>query len=139
MKIVDQLIAGGTIDSRGAFTVDAEKAREKIERFRLADPLAYVVELVQAAVLVGARRIDIDVDADDFCLRCDGSPFSRADLTDLESAVLVRSPDESPARQQLALDLGPLFLVAVRLLIVVCGPACLCGCQLESVRCLVGF
>jgi hypothetical protein len=105
MNIVDQLVSGGTVDSRGSFTVDAEKARSKLERFRLADPLTYVVELVQAAVLAGATRVDIRVDADDFVLRCDGRPFSRASLDDLESAVLVRG-DADVARQQLALGLS---------------------------------
>ncbi|MDP2339463.1 MAG: HD domain-containing protein [Deltaproteobacteria bacterium] len=104
--VVNELLKGGTVDSRGVFTVDSKKAQEKLERFRLADPLAYVVELVQAAGLCGATVVDVEVTASLFRLRFDGRTFSGADLTDLESAVLVRNDVDHPARQQLALGVS---------------------------------
>ena len=104
--VVKELLGAGVVDSRGVFTVDAEKAQEKLERFRLADPLGYVVELVQAAGLSGATHVDVEVTASLFRLRFDGRAFTVADLTDLESAVLVRNDVDHPARQQLALGVS---------------------------------
>ncbi len=104
--VISQLIGGGVVDSRGVFTVDAKKAQEKLERFRLADPLGYVVELVQAAGLCGATFVDVEVTASLFRLRFDGRAFGASDLQDLESAVLVRNDLDHPARQQLALGVS---------------------------------
>lgn len=102
--LTDALLKGTTQAEHGAFTVDVEKARSKFERFRLANPLLYTVELVQAAVLSGATRVDIAVDADDFTLRFTSTrPIGRKELEDLESAILVRQKGAHPARLQLAL------------------------------------
>jgi hypothetical protein len=104
MSFSESLLAGTTIDKRGSFTVDVEKAKSKLERFRLSNPLLYTVELVQAAALAGAERVDITVDADDFSLWFSPKiPVTRETLDDLESAILVRSKDTHPARLQLAL------------------------------------
>ena len=69
MPSVDDLISDlrneGEVVSEGRFTLDRDKAREKMRQFQLADPRAYVLELVQAAVLKGAAEIAFDIDADD--------------------------------------------------------------------------
>ncbi len=102
--VISGLLAGKSVERNGAFTVDADKARSKMERFRLANPLLYTVELVQAAALAGAEQVDITVDADDFALSFrPRMPIGRAELDDLESAILVRSKTTHPARLQLAL------------------------------------
>lgn len=106
MSVADELIGEGVVDSRGSFSVDVDKANEKIERFRLADPLGYVLELVQAARLAGATRVDVVIGARDLVMRCNGRAFSATDLKDLEAAILVTNPDDHPARQQLALGVS---------------------------------
>lgn len=102
--LAERLLAGAAVEKKGVFTVDVQKARTKLERFRLENPLLYTVELVQAAVLSGAAKVDIVVDADDFELSFEAErPLRSDDLKDLESAILVRGSDSHPARLQLAL------------------------------------
>jgi hypothetical protein len=103
-NLAGRLLAGQRVEKQGAFTVDVDKAKTKLERFRLANPIFFTIELVQAAVLSGATRVDITVDADDFILTFEATrPLGPDDLADLESAVLVRGPQAHPARLQLAL------------------------------------
>lgn len=105
--LAERLLAGQRVEKQGGFSVDVDKAKTKLERFRLANPIFFTVELVQAAVLSGATRVDITVDADDFVLGFEAArPLGRDDLTDLESAVLVRGPQSHPARLQLALAIS---------------------------------
>ena len=61
MSKAAELIAGlqsdAEFDSDGGFSLDREKAREKMRQFQLADPHRYVLLLVEAAVLRGATTI----------------------------------------------------------------------------------
>ncbi len=66
--------------ARGRFRVDRRRALEKMEKFQLANPLAYTLELVAAAVAAGATRIEIENDSDDFVLRWDGDGPTRDEL-----------------------------------------------------------
>ncbi len=88
-RLIDELRSGGRHDSRGEFTLDRDKAREKMRRYQLASPQAYVTELIQAAVLRGASRIEVAVDADDTVVRFDGPAFSAAELDELWSSVFT--------------------------------------------------
>jgi hypothetical protein len=102
--LAEALLRGTSAAEHGAFTVDTEKARSTFGRFRLANPLMYTAELVQAAVLSGATRIDIAVDADDFTISFKPTRgIGTTELTDLDSAILVRHQGAHPARLQLAL------------------------------------
>jgi len=124
--LTDALLKGTTDAAHGGFTVDVEKARSKFERFRLENPLLYTVELVQAAVLSGATRIDIAVDADDFSLRFTAKrPIRRKDLEDLESAILVRQKDGHPARLQLALAVSAAQALNPSRIVVTADGVCL--------------
>lgn len=64
MGEVDSLLAGlrrdGVTESEGVFTIDFEKAREKLARFQLPDPHELVLKFVQAANLE-ADSICIDL------------------------------------------------------------------------------
>ena len=62
-RLIADLRADGEVISAGEFTLDREKAREKLRHFQLADPRRYVLELVQAAVLKGAERILFEIDS----------------------------------------------------------------------------
>ena len=111
MGTLDQLITeleqDGTIESEGAFTLDRDKAREKMRQFQLADPLRYVLELVQAAVLKGATKICFDIDADDMRMRFDGEPFTEADFDHVYGSLLSGSDNvKTEARRELALGLN---------------------------------
>ncbi|MDP2307175.1 MAG: hypothetical protein Q8P18_14210 [Pseudomonadota bacterium] len=64
----------------GRFRVDRRRALEKMEKFQLADPRAYTLELVAAAVSSGASRIDIRNDSDDFELSWEGDGPTRDEL-----------------------------------------------------------
>jgi hypothetical protein len=104
--LIEQLRAGGALDGEGGFTLDREKARQKLRQFQLADPRSYVLLLVSAAVLRGATRIDFRIDADDVHLRFDRS-FDAADLDALYSSLFGAHDDPSlRPRQELALALN---------------------------------
>jgi hypothetical protein len=64
----------------GRFRVDRRRALEKMEKFQLADPRAYTLELVAAAVSAGATRIDVRNDSDDFELSWEGDGPTRDEL-----------------------------------------------------------
>jgi tetratricopeptide (TPR) repeat protein len=47
------------VESSGRFTIDLAKAREKLRQFQAAEPIFYLLKLVQAAVAARAQRIDV--------------------------------------------------------------------------------
>jgi hypothetical protein len=107
MSKADELIAGlvtdAQFDSDGAFSLDRDKAREKMRQFQLSDPHRYVLLLVEAAALRGATTIVFDIDADDMQMRFDAA-LSWADLDELYGALFInRSTDAVRARRELAL------------------------------------
>lgn len=104
--LIADLSSGGRVESEGEFTLDRDKAREKLRKFQLADPLRYVLELVQAAHLQGAENIHFDIDANDMRMRFDGAPFSLQDFDQLYNALLSRGGTHSAARRQLALGVN---------------------------------
>lgn len=53
-SILEDLQRQGEKDSSGRFTLDASQALPKLKRFRLPDPHAYILKLLQAAVRGGA-------------------------------------------------------------------------------------
>lgn len=63
MSLIEKLREAGTLDSRGSFTLDRRKAREKMARFQLTDPRRYILELVEAAVALGAAEVDVTLDS----------------------------------------------------------------------------
>jgi hypothetical protein len=86
-ELMQELRADGALDSEGRFTLDREQARAKMQKFQLADPRRYVLELVQAAVLRGAETIDFEIDADDMRVRFDGLAFTPAEIDDLYGSL----------------------------------------------------
>ncbi len=103
---VQALAEQGELHSAGGFTLDRDVAREKMQRFGLAEPHSYVLELVQAAVLKGATRIDFDIDADDMRMSFNGRPFTQTDFSALYDALFTEGEgDDWEARRQLAIAL----------------------------------
>ena len=103
--LMRELRADGELDSVGEFTLDRNRAREKMRHFQLADPRAYVLELVQAAVLAGATEASFEIDTDDMRLEFDGRPFTTEDFDQLYSSMFARRR-ASGALRQLALGLN---------------------------------
>jgi len=107
-ELIGELRGEGVVDSEGRFTLDPAKAREKMRRFQLADPRRYVLELVQAAHLRGATRIDFRIDADDMRMRFDGRPFAADELSNLYASLFAdgEESDDLRALRQLALGVN---------------------------------
>ena len=81
---------GGIVDAEGVFTLDREKAREKMQRFQLTQPARYILELVQAAVLRGATFIRFEISATQVRMMCPCSPFLVKDFEDLYESLFAR-------------------------------------------------
>jgi len=103
--LIRELAEDGRLDSTGSFTLDRRKALEKMQRFQLADPLASLLLIVQAAHYQGATRIRFDIDTNDIRIAFDGPPFSRADLDGLFD-VLLGHHDAPALRARRELALG---------------------------------
>ncbi len=58
-RLLEALRAEGQFDSTGQFGVDRRLAQEKMRQFQLVDPRSYVLNLVAAAVALGASRVTI--------------------------------------------------------------------------------
>ena len=82
-RLIGELRREGRVDSRGEFTLDRDKAREKLRRYQLASLQAYVTELVQAAVLRGATRIEVEIEDDAVSAFRQVAAFAREDRTDV--------------------------------------------------------
>lgn len=128
MSHIDTLLADleseGTVDSQGGFTLDREKAREKMRQFQLADPREYLLQLIRAAHLLGATRIHVEVDADDMHMTFDGRPFKEADFEELYDALFGRADDPAvAARRHLALGLNAALGLDPRRIVVDSGAA----------------
>jgi len=103
--LIQSLAAEGQVESTGAFTVEAGRARKLLESFRLADPATFVVALLQAAVLAGARRLEAEITRNRVILTFDGTPLSFEDLDQADGALFTSR--ESPAgRLRVALAEG---------------------------------
>lgn len=105
--ILAQLVAEGEVESAGGFTIDKDKARDKMRQFQLSDPRQYVLMLVQAAVHQGATHIEFQIDADDMEVWFDGEGFSKSDLDDLFVSMFGdRQASNLRSRQELAIALN---------------------------------
>lgn len=91
---------------KGRFTIDLGRAREKLGKYQLANPYAYVLEFVQAAVLRGAEEVEVTVDSDDLLLSFGGPPLLEEELHNLEMAVLEENSSlQHRVRKKLAMGL----------------------------------
>lgn len=102
-QLIADLGAEAEFESAGGFSLDREKARQKMRQFQLADPHRYVLLLVEAAALRGAQNIQFEIDSDDMIMRFD-APLTWADLDELYTSLFIdRSVAGVRARRQLAL------------------------------------
>lgn len=99
MSDIDRLLEDykddGVEESTGAFTVDFQKAREKLAKFQLTDPHELILKLVQAGNLASSG-IDISVKSQTLRVAYDqwSSEFTLQRLADrLASASLIMGDD----------------------------------------------
>lgn len=70
----------GRVLRKGKIRVDARKAITKLRDHLLVDLHLYAVEVVRAAALAGARRVDVAYDADDVIIAFDGRALDPSEL-----------------------------------------------------------
>jgi hypothetical protein len=63
--VADELRRAGDVAGAGTLQVDRVMARDKLCRFRLANPYLYVLQFVRAASIAGASTIEFTIDADE--------------------------------------------------------------------------
>lgn len=100
-SLLAELESGGELIDTGAFTIDSQQARRKLREFLLADPHAYVLLLIEAAVLGGANPVNVHVAAGQ--IRIDLGPITLAaeELEQLFAAVFCDpSTAEGPERNR---------------------------------------
>ncbi|MEZ4467406.1 MAG: hypothetical protein R3F60_23475 [bacterium] len=113
--LLADLVAEGTVDSAGAFSLDRDKAREKMRQFQLAEPLEYLLQLVRAAVLRGATALSFEIDTDDMWLSFDGESFEVEDFDELYGALFGGGDAGGlAARRHLALGVNAALALAPR-------------------------
>jgi len=96
-EFLGELAAQGSVDSRGHFTLDIEKAREKLRKFQLPTPHHYVLCLLSAACAAGAHVLHIQSEGLDTTVKFDGRAFRFDDFKDLFGAFLT-PPTHDPNR-----------------------------------------
>ncbi|MFB6374259.1 MAG: hypothetical protein ABEN55_14360 [Bradymonadaceae bacterium] len=103
---VEQLREGSEEVARDRFAIAGGKAREKLQKFQLADPHRYVLQFIQAAHLLGASWIEIAIDADEVELHFDGEPIEESALEGIDAAAFQRGRDDrSRAMRHLAIGI----------------------------------
>ncbi|WP_146157201.1 hypothetical protein [Enhygromyxa salina] len=99
-SLLAELAAGGDLVDEGGFSIDAGKALDKLRGFALADPHAYVLLLIEAAVLGGADPIEIELGAGVVSIELGPIEFSREELEQLFAAVFIDLSDADPVERR---------------------------------------
>jgi hypothetical protein len=104
-RLIAELAAEGEVDSKGGFTLDRAKAREKMRRFQLADPHRWVLLVVESLVARGATRVDVYIDADDVIVAGDARPLTR-EIAENPWGAMFAEGEIDPGTRELALALN---------------------------------
>ncbi len=91
---------GGEKVTEGKLRIDSARALQRLRDFRFADPSHWVLEVLRAAVLGGATKVEVETDADDVVVRFDGAPFPADAMRHLLEKALEpgATPDERRTR-----------------------------------------
>ena len=82
----------------GRIRVDAARAIAKLREYRLAEPAAWVLEGIRAAVASGATAIELSADSDEVWLAWDGEPWAGEDLPRLLDELVSPEGDRYHVR-----------------------------------------
>jgi hypothetical protein len=105
--LLSELEAGGQLVDEGAFTIDSVRALEKLRSYQLADANAYVLLLVEAAVLGGQDPVRVELRAGDVGIGLGPIVFAAEELEQLFVAVFSKLDaiaDASERRRRRALQ-----------------------------------
>lgn len=120
--LVEVLEGEGAIDGGGQFTLDLTVALEKVGRFALPNVEDVPLMLVRSAVLRGAQRIHVRVDAESLRVEHDGRPFREAALRRLFDALLGEEAGSAEAGlRELAVAVATARHMSLRSLVVESG------------------
>lgn len=84
--LLGELSSEGTHHSEGRFTLDMDKAEQKLDQYRLPSPYHYVVALVASATAAGAETIRVNREISECLITFDGKAYGFE-----ETASLFRS------------------------------------------------
>ncbi|MGE0491774.1 MAG: hypothetical protein AB7S38_21360 [Vulcanimicrobiota bacterium] len=79
----------GSRDSEGEFSLEAGRAREKLQAFALEKQEDILVHLLAATVALGASKVSVRLDADDLEVEFNGAELSASDLQSLFTHLLI--------------------------------------------------
>lgn len=117
-QLAAQLAGGGELVDHGGFDIDAQRALDKLAKFQLADPHAYILRWAEAGLIAGAERLRFDLDGELVCVAFD-APSSTAVIPGpaLERllTVLVTPTAEVAVERELLAQLAVGVLAAQRL------------------------
>ncbi|MCC6338088.1 MAG: hypothetical protein IT380_29350 [Myxococcales bacterium] len=105
MSLEHELRGAAEKVAEGRFRIDGKRALERLKDHRFAEPSHWVLEVLRAAALSGAKRLDVRTDADDVEVTFDGRPFPAEVMKDLLSQGLVAGVTPETRRARL-LGLG---------------------------------
>ncbi|MEW5742930.1 MAG: hypothetical protein AB1938_28705 [Myxococcota bacterium] len=105
MSLEHELRAAGEKVAEGRFRIDGKRALERLKDHRFADPSHWVLEVLRAAALSGAKKVVVRTDADDVEVSFDGLSFAPEVMKDLLSQGLVAGVTPETRRARL-LGLG---------------------------------
>lgn len=80
--------AGEILENDGAFTLKSVSSSDLAKRFRLPEPRAYILKLIQWAVSSSPRVIKVDTAGDELKLKHDGRPLTSEQLDNLARGVI---------------------------------------------------
>lgn len=101
----NELRRAGEKVAEGRFRIDAKRALERLKDHRFAEPSHWVLEVLRAAALSGARQVTVRTDADDVEVTFDGKPFPEEVMKDVLGQGLVAGVTPETRRARL-LGLG---------------------------------
>jgi hypothetical protein len=104
-SILEDLQRQGQKDSSGRFSLDPSQALPKLKQYRLPDPHAYVLKLLQAAVRGGASTFDLHSGTGRVAVQMSGIRLPIERLPHVFLELLAESSSGNPALEHLAVGL----------------------------------
>lgn len=89
-RLIGQLEREAELVDHGAFTIDDAAAQAKLARYRMAEPEAWACLIVEAASLLGARRISFESSLDSMRASFDGRPLAPDELFSRAAGAGIR-------------------------------------------------
>ncbi len=146
MNALEQLIAdrkkSGVSSGRKRFTLARQRAVAKMQKFALADPSFFVLELIQSAIAHGATMLHISSDGEEFkrhggkfSMAYGGEHYRREELGQLfDFLFTAKGQLENAHLRDLAIGINALLSFAPERIQVLTGDGTLRGSTLMSVE-----